>query len=125
MQIELKKNILSAVENFLMELKMSGKVSRARIKLSRALGEALQELQEDVQRVREECKDDDAEANKQIEELLQEKAIIDLTKYKALMNELYLYLDELEVEMDGKDGYIHDVLLDAFEENHTKLGDDE
>lgn len=125
MQIELKKNILSAIENFLMELKMSGKVSRARIKLSRAIGEALQELQEDVQRVREECKDDDAEANKQIEELLQEKAVIDLTKYKALMNELYLYLDELDVEMDGKDGYIHDVLLDAFEENHTKLGDDE
>lgn len=125
MQIELKKNILSAIENFLMELKMSGKVSRARIKLSRAIGEALQELQEDVQRVREECDDDDAEANKQIEELLQEKAVIDLTKYKALMNELYLYLDELDVEMDGKDGYIHDVLLDAFEENHTKLGDDE
>lgn len=125
MQIELKKNILSAIENFLMELKMSGKVSRARIKLTRAIGEALQELQEDVQRVREECKDDDAEANKQIEELLQEKAVIDLTKYKALMNELYLYLDELNVEMDGKDGYIHDVLLDAFEENHTKLGDDE
>ena len=125
MHIELKKNILSAIENFLMELKMSGKVSRARIKLSRAIGEALQELQEDVQRVREECKDDDAEANKQIEELLQEKAVIDLTKYKALMNELYLYLDELNVEMDGKDGYIHDVLLDAFEENHTKLGDDE
>lgn len=125
MHIELKKNILSAIENFLMELKMSGKVSRARIKLSRAIGEALQELQEDVQRVREECKDDDAEANKQIEELLQEKAVIDLTKYKALMNELYLYLDELDVEMDGKDGYIHDVLLDAFEENHTKLGDDE
>ena len=125
MQIELKKNILSAIENFLMDLKMSGKVSRARIKLSRAIGEALQELQEDVQRVREECKDDDAEANKQIEELLQEKAVIDLTKYKALMNELYLYLDELDTEMDGKDGYIHDVLLDAFEENHTKLGDDE
>ena len=125
MHIELKKNILSAIENFLMELKMSGKVSRARIKLSRAIGEALQELQEDVQRVREECKDDDAEANKQIEELLQEKTVIDLTKYKALMNELYLYLDELDVEMDGKDGYIHDVLLDAFEENHTKLGDDE
>ena len=125
MHIELKKNILSAIENFLMELKMSGKVSRARIKLSRAIGEALQELQEDVQRVREECKDDDAEANKQIEELLQEKAVIDLTKYKALMNELYLYLDELNVEMDGKNGYIHDVLLDAFEENHTKLGDDE
>lgn len=125
MQIEVKKNILSAIENFLMELKMSGKVSRARIKLSRAIGEALQELQEDVQRVREECKDDDAEAKQQIEELLQEKAVIDLTKYKALMNELYLYLDELDVEMDGKDGYIHDVLLDAFEENHTKLGDDE
>lgn len=125
MQIELKKNILSAVENFLMDLKMSGKVSRARIKLSRAIGEALQELQEDVQRVREECKDDEAESKQQIEELLQEKAVIDLIKYKALMNELYLYLDELDVEMDGKDGYIHDVLLDAFEENHTKLGDDE
>ena len=125
MKIELKKNVLSAIENFLMELKMSGKVSRARIKLSREIGEAIQELQEDVTHIKKECADDTEEERKQIESLLEEKAVLDLTKYKALMNELYLYLDELNVEMDGKDGYIHDVLLDAFEENHTKLGDDE
>ena len=125
MKIELKKNVLSAIENFLMELKMSGKVSRARIKLSRAIGEAIQELQEDVSHIKKECDGDTEEERKQIDSLLKENAILDLTKYKALMNELYLYLDELNVEMDGKDGYIHDVLLDAFEENHTKLGDDE
>lgn len=125
MKIELKKNVLSAIENFLMELKLSGKVSRARIKLSREIGEAIQELQEDVTHIKKECADDTEEERKQIDSLLKENAILDLTKYKALMNELYLYLDELNVEMDGKDGYIHDVLLDAFEENHTKLGDDE
>lgn len=125
MKIELKKNVLSAIENFLMELKMSGKVSRARIKLSRAIGEAIQELKEDVAHIKKECDGDTEEERKQIDSLLKENAILDLTKYKALMNELYLYLDELNVEMDGKDGYIHDVLLDAFEENHTKLGDDE
>lgn len=125
MKIELKKNVLSAIENFLMELKMSGKVSRARIKLSREIGEAIQELQEDVSHIKKECDGDTEEERKQIDSLLKENAILDLTKYKALMNELYLYLDELNVEMDGKDGYIHDVLLDAFEENHTKLGDDE
>ena len=125
MQIGLKKNILSAIENFLMELKMSGKVSRARIKLSRAIGEAIQELKEDVAHIKKECAGDTEEERKQIESLLEEKAVLDLNKYKALMNELYLYLDELDTEMDGKDGYIHDVLLDAFEENHTKLGDDE
>ena len=125
MKIELKKNVLSAIENFLMELKLSGKVSRARIKLSREIGEAIQELQEDVTHIKKECADDTEEERKQIDSLLKENAILDLTKYKALMNDLYLYLDELNVEMDGKDGYIHDVLLDAFEENHTKLGDDE
>ena len=125
MKIELKKNVLSAIENFLMELKLSGKVSRARIKLSREIGEAIQELQEDVTHIKKECADDTEEERKQIDSLLKENAILDLTKYKALMNELYLYLDELNVEMDGKNGYIHDVLLDAFEENHTKLGDDE
>ena len=125
MKIELKKNVLSAIENFLMELKLSGKVSRARIKLSRAIGEAIQELQEDVTHIKKECDGDTEEERKQIESLLEEKAVLDLNKYKALMNELYLYLDELDTEMDGKDGYIHDVLLDAFEENHTKLGDDE
>ena len=125
MKIELKKNVLSAIENFLMELKLSGKVSRARIKLSREIGEAIQELQEDVTHIKKECADDTEEERKQIDSLLKENAVLDLTKYKALMNELYLYLDELNVEMDGKDGYIHDVLLDAFEENHTKLGDDE
>ena len=125
MNIELKKNVLSAIENFLMELKMSGKVSRARIKLSRAIGEEIQELQEDVTHIKKECAGDTEEERKQIESLLEEKAVLDLDRYKALMNELYLYLDELDMEMDGKDGYIHDVLLDAFEENHTKLGDDE
>lgn len=125
MQIELKKNVLSAIENFLMELKLSGKVSRARIKLSRAIGEAIQELQEDVIHIKKECSDDAEEERKQIDSLLKEDAVIDLTKYKALMNELYLYLDELNVEMDGKDGYIHDSLLDAFEESQTKNGDDE
>ena len=125
MQIELKKNILSAIESFLMELKLSGKASRARIKLSRAIGEAIQELQEDVTHIKKECAGDTEEERKQIESLLKEEAILDLTKYKTLMNELHLYLDDLDFEMNGKDGYIHDVLLDAFEENKTKNGDDE
>ena len=125
MQIELKKNVLSAVENFLMELKLSGKVSRARIKLSRAIGEAIQELQEDVSHIKKECGGDAEEENKQIESLLKEEAILDLTKYKTLMNELHLYLEDLDFEMNGKDGYIHDLLLDAIEEAKTKNGDDE
>ena len=125
MQIELKKKLLSAIEKFLMGLKMSGKVSRARIKLCKSIVESLEELREDAQHIKKENEDDELEYKKQVDELLEEKAVIDLTKYKALMNELYLNLDELDVEMDGEDGYIHDVLLNAFEENHTKLGDDE
>ena len=125
MKIELKKNVLSAIENFLMELKLSGKVSRARIKLSRAIGEAIQELQEDVTHIKRECVDDTEEERKQIDSLLKEDAVLDLTKYKALMNELYLHLDVIDIEFDGKDGFVHDILLDAIEDAQTKNGDDE
>lgn len=126
MQIELRKNILNAVNNFLMEMKLTGKVSRARMKLVKAVDEALKELQEDVQSVHEEHVDNEEKRKADIEELLKEVAVIDVTRHKRLINELYLFLDTYDVEMDGKEAWVHDEILDAIELAQEKEnGDDE
>lgn len=124
MHIELKKNILSGINNFLTEMKLQGKLSRARMKLVLAIEDALKELQTDIEQIQ---KDNEDESDKKIyiHQLLEEIAIIDLTKHKRLINELYLFLDTYDVEMDGIEGFIHDTLLDAIEAAQTKNGDDE
>ena len=126
MHVELKKNMLQAVNNFLMEMNLAGKASRARMKLVKAVDEALIELQEDVKSIHKEHGDDEASRKADIEELLKEVAVIDVTRHKRLINELYLFLDTYDVEMDGKDGWVHDELLDAIELAQEKEnGDDE
>lgn len=126
MHVELKKNMLQAVNNFLMEMNLAGKVSRARMKLVKAVDEALIELQEDVKSIHKEHGDDEASRKADIEELLKEVAVIDVTRHERLINELYLFLDTYDVEMDGKDGWVHDELLDAIELAQEKEnGDDE
>lgn len=126
MNLEIRKNMLQAVNNFLMDMSLSGKVSRARMKLVKAVDEALIELQEDVKSIREEHGEDESKRKADIEELLKEVAVIDVTRHKRLINELYLFLDTYDVEMDGKDGWVHDELLDAIELAQEKEnGDDE
>lgn len=125
MHVELKKNMLQAVNNFLMEMNLAGKVSRARMKLVKAVDEALIELQEDVKSIHKEHGDDEASRKADIEELLKEVAVIDVTRHERLINELYLFLDAYDVEMDGKDGWVHDELLDAIELAQENEGDDE
>ena len=126
MHVELKKNMLQAVNNFLMEMNLAGKVSRARMKLVKAVDEALIELQEDVKSIHKEHGDDEASRKADIEELLKEVAVIEVTRHERLINELYLFLDTYDVEMDGKDGWVHDELLDAIELAQEKEnGDDE
>lgn len=127
MNLEIRKNMLQAVNNFLMEMSLAGKVSRARMKLVKAVDEALIELQEDVKTIREEHGEDESKRKADIEELLKEVAVIDVTRHKRLINELYLFLDTYDVEMDGKDGWVHDEILDAIElaQENSNEKDDE
>lgn len=124
MHIELKKNILSGINNFLIEMKLHGKLSRARMKLVLSIEDALKELQEDIKQIQKD-NEDDSDKKIYINQLLEEIAVIDITKHKRLINELYLFLDTYDVEMDGKEGFIHDTLLDAIEAAQIKNGDDE
>lgn len=126
MNIEIKKKWLSGVTNFLMELKLSGRLSRARIKLIKSIDDAVQELQEDIQLIEDEKVHDDEDKKKLKNELADENAVLDLTRHKALIKDLHDYLeDDYEEVLDGVQGFIHDVLLDAIEAAQTKNGDDE
>lgn len=125
MEIRVKKALLNSLTEFLMDIKLEGRVSRARMKLIFAMSEAAEELQSDTQFIRKENKEDSNKAKKEIDELLEEEAVLDLTKYKELIYDLHVALENIDEKMAFPKSYLHDELLNAIEENMNEIGDDE
>lgn len=125
MEIRVKKALLNSLTEFLMDIKLEGRVSRARMKLIFAMSEAAEELQSDTQFIRKENKEDSNKAKKEIDELLEEKAVLDLTKYKELIYDLHVALENIDEKIAFPKSYLHDELLNAIEENMNEIGDDE
>lgn len=125
MEIRVKKALLNSLTEFLMDIKLEGRVSRARMKLIFAMSEAAEELQSDTQFIRKENKEDSNKAKKEIDELLEEEAVLDLTKYKELIYDLHVALENIDEKIAFPKSYLHDELLNAIEENMNEIGDDE
>ena len=125
MEIRVKKALLNSLTEFLMDIKLEGRVSRARMKLIFAMSEAAEELQSDTQFIRKENKEDSNKAKKEIDELLEEEAVLDLTKYKELIYDLHVALENIDEKIAYKKSYLHDELLNAIEENMNEIWDDE
>ena len=125
MEIRVKKALLNSLTEFLMDIKLEGRVSRARMKLIFAMSEAAEELQSDSKFIRKENKEDSNKAKKEIDELLEEEAVLDLTKYKELIYDLHVALENIDEKMAFPQSYLHDELLNAIEENMNEIGDDE
>lgn len=121
MKIDIKKALLNSTTEFLMNLELQGRISRARMKLIFALNEATEELQSDMQFIRKENKEDSDKTKKEIDELLEEKATIDLSKYTELMHDLYTALENIDKKMAFPESYIHDELLNAFDETQNNV----
>lgn len=147
MEIKIPKHQLKSVYNFLDKIKPVGKLSRAKVKLMKLLEDASLELSEDVQLIKKDTDVSDdlrkeysqllqsnknasddkfkplQDENKDLQELFKEDAIMDATKHKRLINELYIYLEDFPEELETADSYAHDLLLTAIEENHTDVTD--
>lgn len=133
--VTFKNGELSIIKKFLDDVKVSGKASRGRSKLLKLLAKKEQELNDDLNDVRKpylilgdngepliennnvKFKDEEAreKATADIVELLDEKAVIDITEYHDKLYALYSALNGYEYDLSGNDATAYDLLLDEFE----------
>src|SRR5699024_12785885 len=92
---------MSSVSDYLMNLTLRGKVSRARVKLIKGIDEALLEMGEDIEQIKRETEEKSKDREKQLDDLLDEVAIIDMTKHERLIKDLYECM--LDYDEDLKD----------------------
>src|SRR5699024_2257201 len=111
-----KKNIMSSVSDYLMNLTLRGKVSRARVKLIKGIDEALLEMGEDIEQIKSETEEKSKDREKQLDDLLHEVAIIDMTKHERLIKDFYECLLDYDEDLNGREGLLHDEVLQMIED---------
>lgn len=123
MQLKFTNGSVQSVVEYLPKLQLKGRENRARQKLLKKASEKFQEFYSDVQEVKSENPDDTAKQNEELQTLLKEVIIIDMTEYaqymKPLYDELLDYPHEIDtVRAEGKpsDSAIHDYLIDVLED---------
>ena len=114
-------SVQSAVE-YLPKLQLKGRENRARQKLLKKASEKFQEFYSDVQEIKSENPNDEQKQKEELQTLLKEEIIIDMTEYAHLMHPLYDALLDYphEIDTDGEhgkpsDSAVHDYLVDILE----------
>lgn len=140
MQIKIKNKELSNVEQFLENLTMKGKQSIARSRMLQILEKKQKEFAEDRKSIviAYAEKDDkgeaivkedgtyelstkgNAEASKEIADLLEEDAVIDYGEYSSRLNDLEKFIIEFDDEVSGNVAQGFFVLVTAFENKEEK-----
>lgn len=113
MKLEFKNLFLKSISEFLYELNLAGKASRARQKLNKRIVDKLTEFSQDFEELKHDLSDDDL-AKAQVE-LAKETAIVDVSEYKNLMEHLYDVLINYGYELSGQKAESYDLLLDELE----------
>lgn len=123
MQLKFINGSIQAVVEYLPKLQLKGRENRARQKLLKKASEKFQEFYSDVQELKSEHPDDDQKQNEELQTLLKEEIVLDMTEYTNLMHPLYDALLDYPHEIDtvrteGKpsDSAIHDYLIDVLED---------
>lgn len=115
MKIKLKNFQLVPAINFLSDISLNGKASRARMKLITKLNSKREEMAEEIKLI--DHSQGSAQYDTEATEILYETTIIDLTEYANKMRTLADALENYEGELSGKNAGAHDLLLDEFEAN--------
>lgn len=129
--MNIKKQDLIKVYNFLNGASLVGAVSRARTKLNKSIAEAFQEMQSDESdlvkeyggeilqggtvKFDKERQDDKAAFNKAMLELHEESAVFTETTQDQF-NRLKTALESYDKELSNQDAEAYDILLSALEE---------
>lgn len=132
MKLKFSNLKLKAISDFLYSLELTGRFSRARQKLNKAVVEKLNEFSNDFMELEHDLSGD--ELTKAKLELASEVAVVDVSEYEGIMNRLYAALIDYDKELSGEDADSYDLILDELEkyieepteapENENK-GDDE
>lgn len=122
---------------FLQDLELRGKASRGRSKVVKALDERNVEYLKDVESIQKEhFKTDDngnliadengnltpnnessaVEAQKEVEELLEESSIIDLSNYPEQITAFIKELDDYDKQFSNAEATMYDEIMSKFEE---------
>lgn len=123
MELKIINGSIQSVVEYLPKLQLKGRENRARQKLLKKASEKFQEFYSDIQEVKSENPEDTAKQNEELQTLLKEEIVIDMTEYAHLMHPLYDALLDYPHEIDtvrteGKpsDSAIHDYLIDVLED---------
>lgn len=140
MKIEIENQYLSSAYNFLYGLSLKGKLSRGRSKFLKLIFKKVKEFEEDQKEIlhRYSDKDENGEAkktedgrfdineennilaNKELNELMNEKVAIEYGEYVNNIQPLEEFLNEYDGELSGQDAAAFDAILDAFENKEEK-----
>lgn len=127
MEIKIINGSVQSIVEYLPKLQLKGRENRARQKLLKKASEKFQEFYSDVQEVKSENPDDTEKQNEELQTLLKEEIIIDMTEYAHLMHPLCDALLDYPHEIDTEtvsesgqkkpsDSAIHDYLIDVLED---------
>lgn len=136
-KIKVKNSELKPYMQFLQNLELRGKASRGRSKVVKALDERNVEYLKDVEAIQKEhFKTDDngnliadengnltpnnessaVEAQKEVEELLEESSIIDLSNYPEQITAFIKELDDYDKQFSNAEATMYDEIMSKFEE---------
>lgn len=133
--LEFKNYELAPVGNFLGELKLKARASRGRSKLLKLISGKNKEYNEELEDVRKTYFESDengdlkvengnyvlqkggdtSKLNTELQELMNEKAVIDCTEYLEKFNALCQELLDYPYELDNQTALIYDLLMDKLE----------
>lgn len=127
MQLKFINGTIQPVVEYLPKLQLKGRENRARQKLLKKASEKFQEFYSDVQELKSEHPDDEQKQNEEMQTLLKEEIVLDMTEYTNLMHPLYDALLDYPHEIDTEtvsesgqkkpsDSAIHDYLIDTLED---------
>ncbi|WP_411842110.1 hypothetical protein [Salinicoccus sp. HZC-1] len=132
MELKIINGSVQSIVEYLPKLKLKGSENRARQKLLKKASEKFQEFYSDIQEVKSEHPDDTEKQNEELETLLKEDVVIDMTEYAHMMHPLYAvlldYPHEINTEREpGKpsDAAIHDYLIDVLEDGFDEEGNND
>ncbi|MCP9358500.1 DUF1617 family protein [Liquorilactobacillus satsumensis] len=140
--LEFRNGEVVAVGNFLAGLKLKNKASRGRTKLIKLLDKKNKEFSEDRDEIRDpyfvkdesgkavvkdnqyelKNKDKVGELNNKLNELAEEKAVIEFTEYNEKIKALYDALSNYTEDLSNSDAILYDLVMDQLENNFAKEG---
>lgn len=132
MELKIINGSIQSVVEYLPKLRLKGRENRGKQKLLKKASEKFQEFYSDVQEVKSENPDDTEKQNEELQTLLKENIVLDMTEYVQYMKPLYDalldYPHEINTDREpGKpaDAAIHDYLIDVLEDGFDEEGDND